>query len=54
MNPYFEIIRPINSVMAAVAVLIGAMVASGDLFTTSTLFGFAVAFIAASARFIIN
>jgi geranylgeranylglycerol-phosphate geranylgeranyltransferase len=54
MNPYFEIIRPLNCLMAGIAVLIGAAVASGDLFTASTFLGFIVAFIAAGAGFIIN
>jgi geranylgeranylglycerol-phosphate geranylgeranyltransferase len=54
MNPYFEIIRPLNCLMAGIAVLVGVMVASGNLFAAGTFLGFIVAFIAAGAGFIIN
>lgn len=54
VNPYLEIIRPHNSLMAAVAVLIGVMVASGEVFSQAAFLGFIVAFIASGAGFIIN
>jgi geranylgeranylglycerol-phosphate geranylgeranyltransferase len=54
LNPYIDIIRPHNSLMAAFAVLIGVMVASGDVFSQAAFLGFIVAFIASGAGFIIN
>ena len=54
MNPHFEIIRPLNCLMAGFAVLIGAMVASGGPFTLDIYFGLVIAFIIAGAGFIIN
>jgi geranylgeranylglycerol-phosphate geranylgeranyltransferase len=54
MNPILEIVRPANSLMAAVAVIVGVMVASGDVFEAGTFLGFIVAFIASGAGFIIN
>lgn len=54
MNPYFEITRPHNCLMAGVAVLIGAIVASGSPFAVPVYFGFLAAFIIAGAGFIIN
>ena len=54
VNPYLEIIRPHNSLMAAVAVLIGVMVASGEVFSQAAFLGCIVAFIASGAGFIIN
>jgi geranylgeranylglycerol-phosphate geranylgeranyltransferase len=54
VNPYIDIIRPHNSLMAAVAVLIGVMVASGEVFSQAAFLGFIVAFIASGAGFIIN
>lgn len=54
MNPFLEIIRPVNCLMAAVAVLVGVIVASGEPFALSTFLGFIVAFAACGAGFIIN
>lgn len=54
VNPYLEIIRPHNCLMAGFAVFIGAIVASGSPFAIDVFFGFLVAFIIAGAGFIIN
>jgi geranylgeranylglycerol-phosphate geranylgeranyltransferase len=54
VNPYLEITRPHNCLMAGVAVLIGATVASGSPFAVPAYFGFLAAFIIAAAGFIVN
>jgi geranylgeranylglycerol-phosphate geranylgeranyltransferase len=55
MNPYFEIIRPVNGIMAAVAVWIGTIVA-GAGFAPSDLamLGMVAVFLISSAGMILN
>lgn len=54
MNPYLEITRAHNCLMAGIAVFAGAMVASEGMFVIGVLSGFLSAFIIAAAGFIIN
>ena len=54
MNPYLEIIRPHNCLMAGFAVFVGVVVASESPFAIATFFGLLAAFIIAGAGFVIN
>lgn len=55
MNPYFEIIRPVNAVMAAIAVWIGALVAGvGFVPSDFIMLGMLAVFLITGAGMIIN
>jgi len=55
MNPYFEIMRPVNGVMAAIAVWIGTLVAGvGFVPSDFTILGMVAVFLISSAGMIIN
>ena len=55
MNPYFHILRPVNAVMAAIAVWIGTLVAgAGFVPTDFTILGMIAVFLITGAGMVIN
>ncbi len=54
MSPYIEIIRPVNGVMAAVAVVVGYIVAGGAVWGASIAYAMAAAFLILSGGMAIN
>jgi len=55
MNPYLEIIRPVNGVMAAIAVWIGTIVAGAGFAPSDfTMLGMVAVFLISSAGMIVN
>ncbi|MCD6215666.1 MAG: UbiA family prenyltransferase [Candidatus Aenigmarchaeota archaeon] len=55
MNPYIQILRPSNGIMAAIAVLIGFLLSSGQFtFSYHLIYGIVAVFILSSAGLVIN